>query len=165
MKIVISPFAAKLPEDRPNAKNYPWWKELIAMLNADGHEVIQIGTTSEPRLDGVSQFIQGFPLERIEQLLRDCDTWISIDSFLPHLCATMRLKGGIVIWAQSNPKIWGYPTNTNLLKDMKYLRERQYAPWYEATPNPDSFVSPEVVRDAVYERLTLAGSAVRSGTV
>lgn len=153
MRIVIAPYAAKLPTDQRNAKNYPFWRELIALLNADGHEVIQLGIPSENRIEGIAQFVQGFPLNKLVDVIRDCDLWISVDSWMPHFCATERLQSGIVIWAQSNPRIWGYPHNTNLLKSPEYLRQFQYAPWYDVSYNEDAFVSPEVVVEAVNERL------------
>lgn len=155
MKIAIAPYAAKLPTGLRNAKNYPWWPELVALLNAQGHEVVQLGITGEDRIEGVGQFIQGFPLEKLIDVIRSCATWISVDSWLSHFCATMRLQPGIVIWAQSNPRIWGYHHNTNLLKSKEYLRPFQYAPWYDVPYNEDAFVSPEVVVEAVNERLRI----------
>lgn len=153
MKILIAPFAAKLPTGHVNAKNFHRWPEVVAMLNAQGHEVIQIAKGDEPRIEGVGQFITNWPLQKLRDLINFCDVWISVDSFLPHFCATDRLKGGVVIWSQSNPKIWGYPHNTNLLKSKEYLREYQYAPWFDVPFNPDAFVSPEEVVKAVNERL------------
>lgn len=153
MKIAIAPFAAKLPEGKPNPKNFPYWPEVVGRLNAQGHEVIQLGVAGEDRIEGVGQFIQGFPLAKLEQVIRDCDTWIAVDSWLPHFCATMRLQSGVVIWAQSNPHIWGYPHNTNLLKSEAYLRRFQYAPWWDAEYNESAFVSAEEVVEAVLERL------------
>jgi ADP-heptose:LPS heptosyltransferase len=159
MKILIAPFAARLPEDRPNAKNFPHWQELVALLNADNHEVVQIGLAHEPRVEGVAQFIQGWPLDKLIELIRECDCWVSVDSFLPHLCATERLPAGVVIWAQSDPRIWGYPHNVNLLKSRDYLRQWQYAPWYEAECREEAFIGAEVVRDAIYGRLTRTAAA------
>ena len=153
MRVVIAPWAAKLPDNRRNAKNYNAWPELVALLNAEGHEVIQIAAGSDERVEGVSRFLQGCSLDTLEEVLKGCDTWISVDSFLPHFCATMRLKSGIVIWAQSDPKIWGYKHNINLSKGAQYLRPYQYAPWYEAEYNDDAFVEPEVVMDALHGKL------------
>src|SRR5258705_2027092 len=115
MKILISPYAARLPTGNRNPKDFPYWAKLIELLNAEDHEVIQIGVTGESRLEGVAQFIQNWPLDKLINLIRDCDQWISCDSFLPHFCATERLRPGIVIWSVSSPKIWGYKHNTNLL--------------------------------------------------
>lgn len=158
MKIAIAPFAAKLPTGIRNAKDYHEWPKLIELLNAEGHEVIQLAGHNEPRLEGVAQFIQGFPLDRLEDVLRSCDTWISVDSWLPHFCATVRLKSGIVLWSQSDPRIWGYPHNINLHKP-EYLRQYQYAPWYDVPHNPNAFVAPETVMDALHGRLVQTATA------
>lgn len=152
-RIVIAPYAAKLPNGNPNAKNYDHWLEVISLLNQQSHEVVQLGIAGEDRIEGVGQFIQGFPLDKLVNVIRDCATWISVDSWLPHFCTTMRLQSGVVIWAQSNPRIWGYPHNTNLLKSPSYLRQWQYAPWWDVEFNADAFVAPEVVVEAVNERL------------
>ena len=156
MRIVIACWAARMPNGNRNAKNFPWWKELVDLLNVEGHEVIQVAAAGEEKVEGVSMFLQGFSLEKLEQVLREADTWISVDSWLPHFCATMRLSTGIVIWAQSNPKIWGYPHNVNLLKSNEYLRPYQYAPWFDVPYNEDAFVSPEAVMDALHGKLAVA---------
>lgn len=159
MKILLAPYAAKLPDGKLNPKNYHRWIEVVALLNAQGHEVIQIGKGDEPRIEGVGQFIVNWPLDKLRKLIEDCDVWLSVDSFLPHFCATERLKPGVVVWGQSDARIWGYQHNTNLLKSPAFLRQYQYAPWYETEFNPDAFVEPEEVVRAVNE---LLGSRVRA---
>lgn len=158
MRIVIAPYAAKLPENKPNPKNFPYWSQLVELLNKEGCVVAQLGTKGEERIEGVGEFLQGFPYDKIEQVIRDADTWISVDSWLPHFCAAMRLKPGIVIWSRSNPKIWGYPHNVNLLKDKKYLREYQYAHWWDCEYLEEAFVEPQVVMDALHGRLAASAS-------
>ncbi len=156
MKVVIACWAAKMPNGAHNAKNFPYWPQLVAMLNEAGHEVIQVAGGGEDKVDGVVMFLQGFPLNKLEEVLRECDTWISVDSWLPHFCATLRLPAGIVIWAQSNPKIWGYPHNVNLLKSPEFLRPYQYAPWFDVPYNEEAFVEPQVVMDALHGRMATA---------
>ena len=41
MKIVIFPWAKYMRNGAPHPKNYPWWPELIKLLQQDGHELIQ----------------------------------------------------------------------------------------------------------------------------
>jgi len=156
MKIAIAPWAAKMPNNLPNPKNPPWWPQLVAMLNAEGHQVVQLAGQGEERIEGVAMFLQAFPLEKLEQVLRECDTWISVDSWLPHFCATERLPSGIVVWSLSDPRIWGYKHNVNLSKGV--LREYQYAHWWDVPYNEDAFVSPETVMDAVHGRLAASAS-------
>jgi ADP-heptose:LPS heptosyltransferase len=122
-----------------NAKSYPFFDELINELKWRGHEIKEIkGILSE---------------QEIIDLVNDCDVWITIDTFLQHLCAYYKLKKGIVIWGKSDPTIFGYPENINLLKDKKYLRVNQFRSWTDAWNDienrPESFVSPLVVCQAI----------------
>ncbi len=153
MKILLAPYAAALPTGKPNPKNFPHWAEVVGRLNTLGHEVVQIAKGGEPRIEGVAQYVVNWPLEKLNDLVNQCDTWLSVDSFLPHLCATNRLKPGIVVWSQSDHRIWGYAHNTNLLKSRDYLRQFQYAPWYEAEYEADAFVTADEVVEAVCDRL------------
>ncbi len=129
------------------------------MLNANGDYVVQIGIKGEERIEGVAQFIQDFPLDKLISVINDCDRWCAVDSFLPHFCATMRLKSGVVIWSRSSPRVWGYPHNINLLKDKSYLREYQYAHWWDCEYDENAFVEPDVVMDALHGRLSQVATA------
>ena len=121
------------------------------MLKAQGHEVIQIGVLGEDRVEGVDQFIQGWPLRKLREL--EWDSYVSVDNFWPHYCHMERLKGGIVIFGMSDPQVFGYPQNINLLKSRAYLRPFQFSHWFDVSYNPDAFVTPETVMDALHGRL------------
>jgi hypothetical protein len=96
-----------------NAKSYPYWEELIALLKS--HEIKEIkGILKE---------------QEIIDLVNWSDVWISIDSFLPHLCKYYNLKNGIVLWGKSNPQIFGYSENVNILKSILNLRPDQFGEW------------------------------------
>lgn len=140
MKILIAPFARKLRNDKQNPKNFPYWSELITLLKGNG--ITQIGMEGEPQL--VENFKKNLPLLKIMDLVNSCDVWISVDSFLQHL-AYHQGKRGIVIWSVSDPRIFGYPENLNILKDPKYLREKQFNIWEEQEYNPDAFVDAQTV--------------------
>jgi ADP-heptose:LPS heptosyltransferase len=131
MKILVIPGNIRTP------KSYPHWDRLLELLK--DHEV--------RKLEGI------LPEADIIALINWCDIWISIDSFLQHLVAYHHLKPGIVLWGQSDPLIFGYPTNINLLKDRKYLRPLQFRFWSEAKDAPDAFVQPEIVIQAILDRL------------
>lgn len=123
MRLLIS------PGNVHNAKSYPHWTRLLELVQDCEIEKIE-GILSEPK---------------IIELVNWCDVWVSIDSFLPHLVNYYKLKPGIVLWGKSDPLIFGYPGNTNLLKDRKYLRKDQFGWWKIEPVNPDVFVSPEVI--------------------
>lgn len=137
--IVISPYSKKLLNGKQNPKNYPYWRELIAMI--DDH-IVQVGVDGEEQL--VPDFRKNLSIAELRQLLRECKTFISCDSFVQHLGWDVGKKG-IVLWSVSDPNIYGHPENINLLKDRKYLAENQFLWWEFVNHNPESFVSPEEV--------------------
>lgn len=137
--IVISPFSKALLSGRENPKNYPYWEELITLIN---EPIVQIGIEGERQL--VPDFRTSLPLTNLKALLKECRTWISCDSFLQHL-GWLEGKAGIVLWSMSDPLIFGHPENTNLLKDRSYLAPNQFLWWDAYEFNADAFVKPEEI--------------------
>ena len=137
--IIIHPFAKPLQNGKQNPKNYPYWKELIQLI--DDH-VIQVGVDGEEQL--VDDFRKNLSIPDLKKLIADCHTWIAVDSFFQHL-AWFVGKSGIVLWSVSNPQIFGHRENTNLLKDKVYLAQNQFLWWDFVNHNPNAFVSPKIV--------------------
>ena len=140
--IIISPFSKQLRNGKNNPKNYPYWKKLIACLVLMGEEVIQVGVEGEEQL--TRDFRTNLSLKELEELVKSCKTWISVDSFFQHFCWDIG-KPGIVIWGQSDPNIFGHRENINLLKDRKYLRPNQFWMWEQCDYRDDCWVTPEEV--------------------
>ena len=163
MKVLISPFAQLLRNGKENPKNFPYWNELIYRLIDRGIDVIQIGSLKDTGINyeeipphdhmGSFEFKQNLKLKEIANLLKECDTWVSVDSFLQHLNQCWVRKRGIVIFSQSDPRIFGYPTNNNLLKNRTYLREKQFWLWEQCEYNKDAFVTTEEVYKAILKEL------------
>lgn len=137
--IIIAPFAKKLVNGKQNPKNYPYWKELIALIN---EPIIQVGVEGEEQL--VDDFRKNLPLSELKELIAQCRIWIGVDSFFQHLAWDCG-KPGIVLWSVSDPMIYGHPENWNLLKSEKYLAPNQFLWWDFTEYNPDAFVLPEEV--------------------
>jgi ADP-heptose:LPS heptosyltransferase len=137
--IIIHPYAKTLTNGNRNPKNYPYWKELIALIN---EPIIQIGVDGEEQL--VPDFRMNLPIIELRQLIKNCRTWIAIDSFFQHL-AWSEGKSGIVLWSVSDPLIFGHPENHNLLKSREYLTQNQFLWWNLTKYNIDAFVKPEEV--------------------
>lgn len=135
--IIIAPYAKKLRNEKNNPKNYPWWTELISMIN---EPIVQVGIEGETQL--TNDFRKNLSLNDLSNLILECRTWISVDSFFQHLAWDIR-KSGIVLWGQSDPLIFGHSENINLLKDRKYLREKQFWMWEQADYRSDCWVTPE----------------------
>lgn len=134
---ILHPYAQKLRNGMPNPKNPPdgWWTALMQALRLT--DVVQVGVNGETPL--VKDFRAGLPLAEIERLVRGCDYWLAVDSFLPHLAHHIG-KPGVVIWSASDPRIFGYPENLNLLKDRAYLRQKQFRTWEEQSYVEDAFL-------------------------
>lgn len=160
MKILISPFAKAMRDGKENPKNFPYWDELIFLLKH--HEITQIGVVGERELCNDCRF--NLSLSKVAELIKECDLFISVDTFLPH-AAQHYNKCGIVIFSRSSPTIFGYPNNINMLKDVKYLRpnKEQFYLWEQCTFNKDSFVSAKEVYDEVCKfKITESGVQVRT---
>lgn len=142
MKIVIFPYAKKLRENKPHPKNYPWWPELIKLLEIDGHKIIQVGIESEEQL--VNDFRKNLNYDGLCNLLKNSNTWISVDSFGQHLGWYLGIKG-IAIFGQSDPKIFGHSENINILKSKNFLRKNQFLTWEQADYREDVFLKPKEI--------------------
>jgi ADP-heptose:LPS heptosyltransferase len=145
--IIISPYAQKLRNGKNNPKNYPWWPELVKHLD---QPVVQVGVKGEQQL--VDDFRTNLPMTELAKLVKECATWISVDSFFQHFCWDLK-KPGIVLWSQSDPNIFGHPENVNLLKDRKYLRKEQFWLWEQCDYKKEAFVDPQTVLKHIHKIL------------
>jgi hypothetical protein len=142
--ILISPYSRKLRNNKENPKNYPYWKELIELLKEYDNNIVQIGVKGEIPL--VLDFRFDMRLEDIKRLVFSSDFWMSVDNFLPHLVNVRKVnKQGIVLWGPSDPLIYGYKSNINILKSRDCLRKDQFGIWEALDFNKDIFMEPEGV--------------------
>jgi len=136
--ILLHAFAQKLRNGAENPKNYPYWKELISMID---EPIVQVGIEWETRL--VDDFRTNLSLDQLRQLLKECTTFISVDSFFHHL-AWKEGKEGIVIWGKSDPLIFWHGLHYNLV-NREHLRKNQFGIWEDEPYDPSVFVKPEEV--------------------
>ena len=144
--IIISPYSKALQNGKTNPKNYPFWKELVELIELIGEFIVQVGIDGEEKL--VPDFRKNLSLAELRALVRECDTWISCDSFFQHL-GWDEGKRGIVLWSVSDPLIFGHPENINLLKDRENLAKNQFLWWEYTEHDPDKFVQPSEVLSAL----------------
>lgn len=142
--IIISPYSKALKNGKTNPKNYPYWKELIRLID---QPIVQVGIEGEIQL--VSDFRKNLSLSELRKLIQECKTWISCDSFFQHL-AWDEKKRGIVLWSVSDPLIFGHAENINLLKDRKNLVANQFLWWEHTKFDAKKFVSPQVVVECLH---------------
>lgn len=159
MKILISPYSQKLPKDVPNPKNYPYWEEVISIIKSKDRniEIVQIGVKGETELKGIDQLAHNLTQPELLKLAKTCDAWLCVDNFFQHFCTFYKIPNGIVLFGQSDPKYFGYPTNINLLKDKKYLRKDQFLWWWHESVkfNPDAFVDAKTVANTLFKVLNI----------
>jgi len=157
-RIMIAPFAAKLKNGKRNPKNYPYWEEVVELLKKEYSEIIieQIGVTGERVLNGISEITLNAPLNTVLlERVKSADVIITVESFLFHYCAYYGIDC-IVIWGQSDPNIFGYEYQTNILKSRKYLRKNQFADFFSdgnIVYNKEVFAEPEKVVEIIIDKL------------
>lgn len=137
--IIIHPYAKPLKNGKVNPKNYPYWKELISMID---EPIVQVGVDGEEHL--VSDFRKNLSINELTKLIAECRTWIAVDSFFQHL-AWREGKKGIVLWSVSDPNIFGHPENINLLTSRDNLAQQQFLWWEYTEHDPNKFVKPQEV--------------------
>lgn len=151
MYIVIAPYSQKLRNGLVNPKNYAYWPNLVKLLEKK-HKLVQVGVNGEIPLVKDTRF--NLPLKELKTLIQGSSTWISVDSFLPHLAKHVN-KPGVVLWGKSDPNIFGYPENLNIIKDRKYLRPNQFDIWEAETFDASAFVEHNEVYRLIKTRVLL----------
>jgi ADP-heptose:LPS heptosyltransferase len=132
-----------------NPKNYNKWDKVVELLNSKNeYELIQIGIDGDHKIKGINNFFFSKNMSELKDLLLSCYTWIDVDSFFQHMGYYYN-KPGVVIFGVSDPNIFGYKKNINLLKDRKYLRKDQYMIWDNVEYNSEVFIDPEIVVNSI----------------
>ena len=68
----------------------------------------------------------------------------------PHLAHHVK-KQGVVLFGYSDPKIFGYQENLNILKNRSLLRPNQFDTWENCVFNPNIFVKPDEIIKQINE--------------
>lgn len=150
MNVIISPFSVKLMSGKENAKNYPYWEEVCKELREQEIKTIQVGIEGEKEI-GADEIYFNLSFKDLEKLVEKCDIWISVDNFFPHFCNHLGKKG-IVLFNKSDPNIFGYKQNINLLKDRKYLKQNQWDVWLSEAFNKDACILPEEIIKIILQK-------------
>lgn len=146
--VIISAWSRQTPDGQPSPKNYPFWSEVVRLLRLKGIKTVQVAVKGEKQI-GADEVHFNVPLADISSLIDSHSTWISVDNFLPHLVNVHNKKKGVVIFSKSDPTIFGYSQNINMLKNKRFLRADQFGYWNSVSLDKESFVSPNEVVEAV----------------
>ena len=154
MRVLLSPFCKPMRNDKRNPKEYPWWNDVVKQLVEHDVGVVQLSTKVDPTLPGTFLRYDDLSYSDIVEAVNVFDVWLSCDSFLPHLCYAYGLKPGVVVWGKSDPRVFGYPCNKNLIKSEGCLRRYQFNIWEEEQYDERVFVRPAVVMESVLSLLS-----------
>lgn len=151
--VVLAPFANQLPDDKPNPKNLPVseWQALVKLLREADIYTIQIGAAGEPFI-GADEMQFNPSNDTLSRIVNEMSSFISVDTFFQHY-ATFHGKNGVVIFSQSDPNIFGHPSNVNLLKTRDSLRAEQYQLWTQTEYDESLFPSVSNVFEAIMKLL------------
>lgn len=151
-RVILSLFSKNTHEtQKPSPKNYPLSAaiKLVELLKQNNIISAQVGVIGEPDLNADEKYFN-LPFNKLKDLLLSADTFICVDNFCSHM-AHYYGKHGIVIFSKSDPLLFGYSENVNLLKDRKYLVSDSYGFWESVESQKEAFIEPEIVLKAVLD--------------
>lgn len=152
--ILLTPYGSLRKDGKNNAKNYPYFAEVIDIVKKSIPNVNFIQPiTGQGIIKGATPAIMD--LKEVENfLLEKAHTWLSVDTFTQHMVNSLPfIKPGVVVFGPSDPELFGYRYNVNLLKSRNCLIPNQYQTWNEIDYNKDVFIDPEKVAIALMETL------------
>lgn len=161
-KILISPWSRPRTDGKQNAKNYPYWQELVDLLVED-YDIVQLVHGDERRLQNIG-YECNVSLPGIEHLVKTYDTFICVDNFLQHLAHYISRRG-FVLYGVSDPSLFGYDTNINIYAGRKYFRLYQFQTWNEVEFNAEAFVNPNRVFEIIKTHMPVNDSPIAGETL
>ena len=160
--VLIFPWSKNLPNGNENPKNLPIEsiKKVVSLLKSVDIHVVQVSLPGERIIDAHEIIFSPTP-ERLKEILFACDGYISVDSFFPHFAhfhekeaiPGIKTGKGVVVFGKSDPEIFGYKENTNLLKSRDYLRKEQFWLWSQTDYDENVFVTPDEIFLAIVKKI------------
>lgn len=141
--ILFCPRSRKMRNGKTNPKDYPHWLAVIRDL-AQRHHIVQIGADGEQPIPGAQEHHFGSPYAVLKGYLDKADMILGVDNFLQHFAALYG-KRGVVIFGQSDPRIFGCEGNDNILVHPDALRQYQFQTWEEIEYRDDVWPDPQMV--------------------
>lgn len=141
---LVSPVSRRKPNGERSPKDYPGWEELCIQLRRKGCHITQVAADGDERLQNINALYTGSPLDRVITLAAEASIWISVDNFLPHAVYSVygETRPGVVLWGPSDPEIFGYPANLNILRSKGCLCGNQFGLWRDVTYDATRFMPP-----------------------
>jgi ADP-heptose:LPS heptosyltransferase len=149
--ILIAPYSKTLLNRTDNPKNYPYWPELIDLLKNEGYITTQIIYDKEAPLN-TNDFVLNPSVETLTSLIKNCNFFVCVDTYLQHMAKHYN-KYGVVLWALSDPNVFGYSNNINILKSREYLRTNQFNTWHNVPNNIHAWLDANSVMNIIKENI------------
>lgn len=151
--LILSPYSRNLRTLGQNAKNYPYWSEVISgLVKLFPIKVLQVCYKSgdkgliETKVHPDVDYLFFSSVHDLVPYLRMPSVWASVDNFFPHLCSAVGGLPGVVIFSKSDPDIFGYKTNINLHSCPPRFRPDQFNLWEDCAFDEEAFPAvPEVI--------------------
>jgi ADP-heptose:LPS heptosyltransferase len=89
------------------------WERIVALLRADGLNVIQLGRERDPYVRGAHSLLGLTTPRQAMAMLKRCQLFIGPDSFLAHAAHLTGTKA-VVMWGATHHLVYGYPEQTHL---------------------------------------------------
>lgn len=121
-------------------------EKLVALLNQEGYEVIQVCLPEEPHIMGCQYLNNEMPMTFYTELAKYAEAVITIDSSLMHFTVA-NCKKMIALWMQTNTNGFGYNKAINL-QPKNYTPSALLLSGIQDTPVCEA-VSPEEIVDAL----------------
>jgi ADP-heptose:LPS heptosyltransferase len=143
--IAIFPYCARLRDGSVSPKEYPYWEELVALLIKEfNYSVIQFSAKGFPKIKNVELLLEDYAHNEIVDACKVLDFYLSCDSFAPHLLNFYNIKG-LIIFAVSDPKIYGYTLNVNVSKGSEFYKHNQFGDWRAEDRKLEAFLKPQEI--------------------
>lgn len=149
--------------DTKNWHHRDGWKDLVEKFHDYGYAVVQIGSSSEPKVEGVDIFAAEWTTEFIDHVLLQAGAHlhVGVDSVFSHTSA-IRWNGkrvpAVILWGSTNPEAFGYPHQTHVKLDLPcqpcYLTNECF---HQREETFDRVCTRSIGADLVFRACTRAG--------
>jgi len=104
-------------------KNWPadLWESLVKQIRAEGYDVVQIGSESEPLVPGAERLVTP-SIKHAAAVQKFAVLFIGGDSIFNHTSQAVGRKS-VILWGSTHPNGSGYDQNVNLVNGAVWTRE------------------------------------------
>lgn len=117
MRAALGPFVVIEPtllhKSNPN-KQWGKWAELLAILTARGHTVVQLGPDPRAALKGIRRFVRTSTFRQAAAVLNQAQAAVLPEGGLHHAAAVLGVPAVVLFGGYISPETTGYPSHINI---------------------------------------------------